>query len=69
MITDAQLAQRLQDGCPHCGSPLRSFARSHTDEETGKKRSSGHFMGCSSFGKTCQAKYNVSLNTNRESNW
>lgn len=66
ILSDDQVRERFRCGCPACGAQLASFSRSVTDERTGKKRSGGSFIGCSKYGKTCFAKYNLSVETNRE---
>ncbi len=66
VLTDDEVRARFRDGCPACGAQLKQFPRRITDEETGRTRSGGSFIGCSQFGRTCHAKYNLSVETNRE---
>lgn len=67
ILTDEELSTRLREGCPACHQPLKFYARSVYDEKLEKHKSGGGFYGCSKFGKTCMAKYHVSVETNRES--
>lgn len=60
-LTDREVTQRMHAGCPSCGRKLVPRNPIVTDDDTGRVRSGGFFIGCSGFGRGCDARYSLSI--------
>lgn len=61
-LTKEQAQYRLQAGCPACGAPLKVREIKRRNADTGlKNKSGGEFLGCSQYGKGCNADYYLSF--------
>jgi hypothetical protein len=62
VLTKEQAQQRMQAGCPACGSPLKVREIRRRNADTGlKTKRGGEFLGCSRYGRGCDADYYFSF--------